>query len=306
MPLYSNEIALNKDFIEGVKDAINNNNWNQFVEHFGTHFASSVTFGGRYFVEHTYSEQSMALFQSMKLDIHIAASIQYFNIIGMALNAEQKRYLNQTNVINSKVSTTRIASIGGEPPKSGDWMDWANTVKSNLAPVTYELTTLSVLFNFIQGINATAAIKSFQDFCNTLCDDTRCPPLTPDKPKPKPLIVSFTKSFELSGVSKSEKAYNTSDGNITVGMRINKIMIGIGSQMDSIQFFLTDGLSELALPVVGNKNFNKVYETPKYDEIKCIRFGINHSGSYWKFASIQFVTKRAVQSEIYKGSQTVN
>lgn len=106
--------------------------------------------------------------------------------------------------------------------------------------------------------------------------------------------MTFTKSFELSGVSKSEKAYNTSDGNITVGMRINKIMIGIGSQMDSIQFFLTDGLSELALPVVGNKNFNKVYETPKYDEIKCIRFGINHSGSYWKFASIQFVTKREV------------
>ncbi len=73
----------------------------------------------------------------MKLDIKIAASIQYFNIIGMSLNADQKRYLNQTSVINSKVSTTRIASIGGEPPKSGDWMDWASTVKANLAPVTY-------------------------------------------------------------------------------------------------------------------------------------------------------------------------
>ena len=56
MPLYSNEIALNKDFIEGVKDAFNNKNWNQFVDHFGTHYASAVTFGGRYFVEHTYSE----------------------------------------------------------------------------------------------------------------------------------------------------------------------------------------------------------------------------------------------------------
>ncbi len=79
----------------------------------------------------------MSLFESMKLDIKIAASIQYFNIIGMSLNADQKRYLNQTSVINSKVSTTRIASIGGEPPKSGDWMDWASTVKANLAPVTY-------------------------------------------------------------------------------------------------------------------------------------------------------------------------
>jgi hypothetical protein len=54
-------------------------NGKPFIAHFGTHFASSVTFGGRYFLEHTYTEESMSLFKSMGLDISIAAKIQFFS-----------------------------------------------------------------------------------------------------------------------------------------------------------------------------------------------------------------------------------
>ena len=93
-----------------------------------------------------------------------------------------KKYQNQTNLISSKVETTRLATIGGLPPKSGDWLDWANTVKDNLAPVSYQLTTLSVLFNFIPSLNATEAIKSFQDYLNNYCLRNKCPPITPDRP----------------------------------------------------------------------------------------------------------------------------
>ena len=61
------------------------NNWEEFIDHFGTHYASSVTFGGRYFLQHTYSEESMSLFTSMKLDIEMAAKIQYYSKIGINL-----------------------------------------------------------------------------------------------------------------------------------------------------------------------------------------------------------------------------
>lgn len=90
-----------------------------------------------------------------------------------------KKYQNQTNVINTKVDTTRLATIGGLPPKSGDWLDWANTVKENLAPVKYQLTTISVLFNFVPNINATEAVKSYTTYLNTYCQRNKCPPLTP-------------------------------------------------------------------------------------------------------------------------------
>ena len=48
-------------------------------------------------------------------------------------------------------------------------------------------------------------------------------------------------------------------------MRVYKILIGADNFIDSIQFFLTDGITEHALPVIGNKIFNNVYETPKFD-----------------------------------------
>jgi hypothetical protein len=48
-------------------------------------------------------------------------------------------------------------------------------------------------------------------------------------------------------------------------MRVNKVLIGSQGSIDSIQFFLTDGIIEHALPVVGNRGFNHQYEVPKAD-----------------------------------------
>jgi hypothetical protein len=55
LPLFSNQIELSLDFVEGVKQSLQENDWDEFVEHFGTHYASTVVFGGRYLLEHTYS-----------------------------------------------------------------------------------------------------------------------------------------------------------------------------------------------------------------------------------------------------------
>lgn len=47
----------------------------------------------------------------------------------------------------------------------------------------------------------------------------------------------------LNGSAINPKTYDTNDGNIKVAMRINKIMMGSQGSIDSIQFFLTDGLT---------------------------------------------------------------
>lgn len=39
----------------------------------------------------------------MKIDINIAAKIQYLTKIGIDLSQDLKRYVNQTNIVNSKV-----------------------------------------------------------------------------------------------------------------------------------------------------------------------------------------------------------
>lgn len=49
----------------------------------------------------------------MKLDVAMAANIQYMEKIGANLTEEMKRYQNQTNLISSKVEVSRMSTIGG-------------------------------------------------------------------------------------------------------------------------------------------------------------------------------------------------
>lgn len=224
-------MQLAEDFINGVKQSYASNNWEDFLEHFGAHYTTSVTFGGRYFLEHTYSEKSMSLFKSMNIDLSMAAQAQFFMSASISMSEELKRYANQTKVVNSKVESTSIATVGGLPPSSGNWVDWVNTVKGNLAPISYKFSAITVLFNFIPNFDSAGAIKSFSNFFNAYCTRNKCPPMTPDRPDPKPLSVVLSKGTEISGTAKSSNRYDTNDGKITAGMKIIKVLMGFGGSL---------------------------------------------------------------------------
>ena len=97
----------------------------------------------------------MSFFKSMKLDVNIAAQVQFANKFHLEMSEDLKKYQNQTNVVNTKVESQKSSMIGGEPPVSGSWIDWQRTVRDNLAPISYELTTISVLFTFISNLNVS-------------------------------------------------------------------------------------------------------------------------------------------------------
>ena len=145
MSIFSNEIKLSADFQEGVKKAANNGSWDDVFDHFGSHFLSKVVFGGRYFYEHSYSSESMSFFKSMNLNIETAAKVQFANKLHLNMSETLKKYQSQTNLINSKQLLEKTATRGGEPQLNGSWVDWEKTVRNNLAPISYELTALSVL-----------------------------------------------------------------------------------------------------------------------------------------------------------------
>ena len=306
MPIYTNEIHMTEDFMAGVRNSTANGQWEEFVNHFGTHYATRVWFGGTSEFQHEYSEESMSYFKSMNLDINIAAKVQFAGHFNASMSEDLKKYQAQTNVINQKVETTKLAIIGGEPPKTGNWIDWERTVKDNLAPISYDLTALTVLFNYIPNLNATKATAGLNSYLENYCKTHNCPPLTPDKPTPKPLIVTFHQQPDIHGKKVNTRTYNTKDGGVKVGMRISKVLMGSQGSIDSIQFFLSDGLVEHAEPVVGNRNFNHDYEVPHNDEIKCIRFGITYNNDYWKFTSMRFTTRNGVDSQTFAGSYHVN
>lgn len=158
-----------------------------------------------------------------------------------------------------------------------------------------------MLFNYIPNLDVSKATSSLNSYI------TNCPPLTPEKPAPKPLAVTFSQQPELRGKNFNPQTYDTRDAGVKVGMRITKVLMGSQSLIDSIQFFLSDGMVEHAEKVVGNRQFNHEYNVPANDEIKCIRFGvaITRNDTY-TFASMQFVTKKNETSQIYKGTSNIS
>ena len=92
--------------------------------HFGSHYTNRVIFGGRYVDQHSYTEESMAFFKSMGLDVNIASKVQFANSFKLSMSEDLKKYQNQTNVVNTKVETHKAYMIGGEPPVNGSWIDW--------------------------------------------------------------------------------------------------------------------------------------------------------------------------------------
>jgi hypothetical protein len=96
------------------------------------------------------------------------------------------------------------------------------------------------------------------------------------------------------------------DGNIKVAMRVSKILLGVEGSIDSFQFFLSDGIVEHDLPIVGYRQPNREYVVPAGDEIRCIRFGITYNLPYWKYTTIQVTTKKGVESAIIGGSYKIN
>ena len=238
----------------------------------------------------------MSYFKSMNLDINIAAKVQFANMFNVSMSEDLKRYQNQTNLITKKVQSTKYVIVGGEPPKTGNWIDWERTVKDNLAPISYDLTALTVLFNYIPNLDVAKATSSLNSYITSYCQDHHCPPLTPEKPAPKPLAVTFSQQPDIHGKDFAQPTYDTRDAGVKVGMRITKVLMGIKHKTDSIQFFLSDGLIEHTGTPVGDRIFNQEYHVPANDEIKCIRFGISYYYDFWQFTSMQFITRNNVES----------
>jgi hypothetical protein len=67
-PLYK-DFTIDPAFISAVNSSYNANNWNDFIDKFGTHFVKEVTMGGRALQRLAYSSNSVSDLGSLKIDV---------------------------------------------------------------------------------------------------------------------------------------------------------------------------------------------------------------------------------------------
>ncbi len=117
---------------------------NQFIDYYGTHFLKEVTFGAKYIFQHKMSSQSYKSLSSSEFSVSVQASYSgAFSVGGgFGMDSSQSQAASQ---FSKSVETTTI-SIGAPPPSNGDAMTWASTVKDTPVPVFYSMASIEDLF----------------------------------------------------------------------------------------------------------------------------------------------------------------
>lgn len=159
----------------------------QFMEYFGTHYVSEVTFGARFMKQHKVSQTEYEQLRQKSISVEAQASYSGLFSVGggFSLDSEQR---SAASTFQKSVETSTI-TVGAAPPSNGDALTWASSVQENPVPITYSLSAIYDLFTeryaeYLPGIDLNAMrerlINTSRNYCQTLkqggridsCDDS--------------------------------------------------------------------------------------------------------------------------------------
>ncbi|XP_060596103.1 uncharacterized protein LOC132750178, partial [Ruditapes philippinarum] len=116
----------------------------EFLDTYGTHFPTEVTFGARFTYEHKMTSKEYKT--QSENQVNVAVSASYSGIVnvggGFSMDSSQKEKASEF----SKSVETKTISVGAAPPANGDAMTWASTVKDSPVPSSYKLASIEELF----------------------------------------------------------------------------------------------------------------------------------------------------------------
>lgn len=159
----------------------------QFIEYFGTHYVSEVTFGARFMKQHKVSQTSYEELREKEMSVEAQASYSGLFSVGGGFSMDSKQR-NAVSNFQKSVETSTI-TVGAAPPSNGDAMTWASSVQENPVPTTYSLSPVYDLFTeryakHLPGIDLNAMrerlINTSRNYCRILrekgridsCDDS--------------------------------------------------------------------------------------------------------------------------------------
>lgn len=134
---------INPRFWNGVKELGEGFSAADFIEKFGTHYASTTYYGGNFFQRRTITQSSYAYYESNETEFKadVEGTIKKVNFkVGMTHGSRNRR--GETEKIS--MSSAKIFTIGGDLNQYRP-DHWAKSVLKNLAVVKVKLTRISDL-----------------------------------------------------------------------------------------------------------------------------------------------------------------
>ncbi|XP_060563200.1 uncharacterized protein LOC132722694 isoform X2 [Ruditapes philippinarum] len=116
----------------------------EFLDTYGTHFPTEVTFGARFTYEHKMESKKYETQIESGVNVEASASYSGFFNVGGGFSMDSSQKLKASAF--SKSVETKTISVGAAPPANGDAMTWALTVKDSPVPTSYKLASIEELF----------------------------------------------------------------------------------------------------------------------------------------------------------------
>ena len=147
----------------------------QFIEYFGTHYVSEVTFGARFIKQHKVNQTEYEKLGGKSMSVEAQASYSGVFSVGGSFSLDQEQRTFATNF--QKSVETKTITVGAAPPSNGDAMTWASSVQENPVPTKYTLSPVYDLFTeryteYLPGIDLNAMrkrlIKTSRNYCELL------------------------------------------------------------------------------------------------------------------------------------------
>ena len=139
----SHQHFIDQRFWNGVKDLGHDLSAIEFINKFGTHYASSTYYGGNFFQRRTISQSEYAFYEASQSEfkVDVAGTIKKVNFdIGTTQGFRNRN--GETEQV--KMSSAKIFTIGGDLNQYRPDL-WSKSVLKNLAVVKVKLTRISDL-----------------------------------------------------------------------------------------------------------------------------------------------------------------
>lgn len=161
-----------KQWIHKLDQTDNPDVYYEFIEYFGTHYPTEVTFGAKYTYEYKMSSSDYRTQTDKGVNVAVSASYSGMFSVGGGFNMDSSQQKKASEFAANV--TTRTITIGAPPPANGDAMTWASSVKDSPVPVKYSLSFIGDLFTSrymsALGVNFEKIRNNLKSYSLKYCD----------------------------------------------------------------------------------------------------------------------------------------
>ncbi len=145
-PLFST-ISSTDDFRTATKHILDGNlDWTTLFNYFGTHIVYKAIMGGRVTIQRKIKSTAYQEIKSRGIDVKSAAKF-VFVAWSTDTSIDYSSHKKTIETLEKRTEYTREIYVGGKPNRKGYLIDWHETEQRNLAPISYSVEILSILFN---------------------------------------------------------------------------------------------------------------------------------------------------------------